>query len=351
MEPGTDQPAGPCGGFSTQEAVLRKLALFFGLILLFAVFAGCGKKGAGDQATAFPDSIVDSEVIVTVNDYPVTGRELRLFSAVFLQSNRQNLPPRVYNEQVLDKLIDRILIWREAVANNITVDDSTSNETIAEFLQAMGGESMVQNFLQRMNFQRDELMASLKKDLVIRALLEERFTKDIDVTDEQAREYFDSNQEQFIMPDSVRARHILIRFKPGDTEQTKQEKRKKIEKLLERAKAGEDFATLARENSEDPAASRGGDLGMFARGAMVASFDSAAFALDKGQISGIVETPYGYHLIKLEQKKAGGSLKFDDIKEDLKSKMWEFELGNLIQNHLQDLRKTARIERHYKSAA
>lgn len=310
--------------------------------------SGCGKKAdKAPAAVAFPDSIVDSEVLVTVNEYPVKGKDLRLFAAVFMQQNRQGLPQRAYHEQLLDKLIDRILIWREAVANNVTMDDSTATAIIASFIEQMGGDAMVNNFLERMNLQRDELMSSLRKDLLIRQYLEDKFTSQIDLDETKVKEYYDTNRDQFIMPDSVHARHILVRFMPDDSEAAKLEKRAKIDAALAKIMGGADFAEIAKENSDDPSAIRGGDLGTFAQGTMVAPFDSAAFALKKGAVSGVVETQYGYHLIKVEDKKPGVILKFDDIKEDLMSRMWEYELASLIQNHLQEAKKVAKIEKHY----
>jgi peptidyl-prolyl cis-trans isomerase C len=311
--------------------------------------SGCGKKADKTPATmAFPDSIVDGEKLVTVNDHPVNSEDLRLFAAVFMQQNRQGLPPRVYHEQLLDKLIDRVLIWREAVANNVTMDDSTTNAIIASFIESMGGDLMVNNFLEQMKLQRDELMSSLRKDLLIRKFLEEKFGSEIDIDEAKVKEYFDTNRDQFIMPDSVHARHILVRLMPNEAPAEKQQKREKIEGLLAQIKAGGDFAELAKNNSEDPSAIRGGDLGTFTRGAMVAPFDSAAFTLQKGGVSGVVETQYGFHIIKVEDKKQGIVLNFDEIKEDLKSRMWEFELASLIQNHLQEIKQVAKIERHYQ---
>lgn len=310
--------------------------------------SGCGTKGDDSKASmAFPDSIVDSEVIAKVNDYPIEGKDLRLFAAVFMQQNRQGLPDRVFNEQLLDKLVDRVLIWREAVANNVTMDDSTANAIIASFIQQMGGDANINNFLRQVNLERDALMSSLRQDLLIRKYLEDKFSSQIDISEEKVREYFDTNRDQFIMPDSVHARHILVRVQPDDDEATREAKRARIDDVLTKIEAGGDFAELAKENSDDPSAIRGGDLGTFAQGTMVAPFDSAAFALKKGAVSGVVETQYGYHLIKVEDKKQGTVLQFDDIKEDLMSRMYDYELANLIQNHLKEAREVAKIEKLY----
>ena len=108
-------------------------------------------------------------------------------------------------------------------------------------------------------------------------------------TDADAKDFYDKNPDKFKQPETVRASHILIRVDEGRTRPRKKEARAKIDGVLKRAKAGEDFAALAKENSEDGSAAQGGDLGFFPRGQMVPAFDQAAFALKPGEISDVVD--------------------------------------------------------------
>ncbi len=318
------------------------------MAVLFIMIPACGKKDGGRTAVAFPDSLIDNELIATVNDIPVNGGDLRLFAAIFMQQNRQMLPDSTFNKMLLDKMIDRVLLWREAVDNGVVMDDSTSAGIIARFIQAMGGESAIDNFLVKGNFTRDGLMDNLKQDLIINKFIEDRFSREINVDEKRAREFYDQNQAQFLMPDSVRARHILVRVLPDDTPEVKQKKRESIEGIMARAKNGENFTELANLFSEDPTSSKkGGDLGLFPRKAMVAPFDSAAFSMKTGEISGVIKTRFGFHILKVEEKKHGVKLAFDDVKNDLMSKMWETEMVGKLQEHLQEIRKTAVIARNY----
>src|SRR6185503_1220394 len=116
---------------------------------------------------------------------------------------------------------------------------------------------------------------------------------EVQVADAEVQEYYDGHQAEFTQEEQLRARHILIRLKEDADEAAKGEARQRAEAALTRAKAGEDFAKLATETSEDSSASRGGDLGFFKRGMMVPQFEEAAFALQPGQISEIVETQFG----------------------------------------------------------
>ncbi len=142
------------------------------------------------------------------------------------------------------------------------------------------------------------------------------------VADAEIQAYYDANKATFDEPEQVRARHILVRAPQDGDEAKKAEARTKIEGLLARIKAGEDFAAVATASSEDESnAPRGGDLGFFPRGRMVPPFEDAAFALQPGEVSGVVETGFGLHLIKLEERRAAGARPFDDVKGEISEKL------------------------------
>src|SRR5262249_49541907 len=119
-------------------------------------------------------------------------------------------------------------------------------------------------------------------------------------------------------PEQVHARHILIKLAPDANEQARAEARKKADDVLAEVKAGSDFAGLAKKYSQDPgSATKGGDLGLFARGRMVPAFEAAAFALEPGTVSDIVETPFGFHIIKVEEKVPGGPKPFEAVRDEI----------------------------------
>src|SRR5262249_26857140 len=134
------------------------------------------------------------------------------------------------------------------------------------------------------------------------------FLAQANVTDQEIADYYNEHKEQrFTDPEQVRARHILVKVDGGASDAVKAAARKKAEDLLKRVRAGEDFATLAKKNSDDSgSADKGGDLGVFPHGKMVPAFDTAVFALEPGAVSEVVETPFGFHIIKLEEHLAGG---------------------------------------------
>jgi peptidyl-prolyl cis-trans isomerase D len=150
------------------------------------------------------------------------------------------------------------------------------------------------------------------------------FTKQVTPSDEEIQEYYDGNIAQFQKPEEVHARHILFTVKPDASDADKAATRKKAEEVLAKAKSGGDFAALAQEFSQDSTAASGGDLGTFGRGVMTPPFETAAFGLEPGQVSDIVETQFGFHIIKLEEKQAARTAPLEEVKativEELKNR-------------------------------
>src|SRR5262245_3462194 len=138
-------------------------------------------------------------------------------------------------------------------------------------------------------------------------------------SDAAVQAYYDAHRaDRFTAPEEIRARHILIKLAPDADEKQRAEARKKAEDALDKLKKGADFAKLAQQVSEDPgSASKGGDLGLFSRGKMVPAFDAAAFALEPGALSEIVESPFGLHIIKVEEKLPGGPKPLEVVRQEI----------------------------------
>ncbi|MCD6326233.1 peptidylprolyl isomerase [bacterium] len=147
------------------------------------------------------------------------------------------------------------------------------------------------------------------------------FKASVEVTENEMLDYYDAHVKDYKKEEEVRASHILVKVPDGATKKLDDEAKKKIEGLLERVKAGEDFAKLAKENSDCPSASKGGDLGFFGRGQMAKPFERAAFALKEGEISDVVKTQFGYHIIKLEERKPPETKEFEAVSAEVKSKL------------------------------
>jgi foldase protein PrsA len=170
----------------------------------------------------------------------------------------------------------------------------------------------------------------------IRKLLEPKTT----VTDDQIKQYFEQNKASFNTPEEVRASHILVKTKA------------EAEAILTQLKGGADFATLAKEKSIDPGSKdKGGDLDFFPRGVMEKPFEDAAFALKtKGELSPIIQTSNGYHIIKLTDRKEAHTATLDEEKAKIKDQLVTQQISELSQQWLADLKSKAKITNTLEAA-
>ncbi len=172
---------------------------------------------------------------------------------------------------------------------------------------------------------------------------------------EDIERYYQQHRDRYIIPEKRRARHILIRTGESDSEESIAAKRKTMEEILKKARAGDDFATLAKEFSEDPgSAAQGGDLGFFTRGQMVKPFEDAAFALKKGEVSDIVRTPFGFHIIKLEAIQPAQTTSIDkargEIIDALRQQKRKSEAAQLAQQAYESIILAGSLENYAREA-
>jgi peptidyl-prolyl cis-trans isomerase D len=143
------------------------------------------------------------------------------------------------------------------------------------------------------------------------------------VTDDEIQKYYAANKDALQDPVQIHARHILVTVKDSDSEAAKKKAKERIDKIYKEAKAGADFAKLAKNNSDGPSAANGGDLGWFGKGAMVPDFEKAAFALKKGEVSEPIRTQFGWHVIKVEDKKEGTTKTLEEARDEIKNRLAE----------------------------
>jgi peptidyl-prolyl cis-trans isomerase D len=164
----------------------------------------------------------------------------------------------------------------------------------------------------------------------------DHFTDKVEITDAAVQQYYDDHKIAYMTPEQVHARHILLKVSPDAAPEVKAQVRKKAEEVLKKVKAGEDFAKLAEKYSEDSSAAQGGDLGTFPRGKMVPTFEQAAFALEPGQTSDIVESPFGFHIIKVESKDEARIQPLDEVRAQVVEALKQEKAHDLARAHAND---------------
>jgi len=199
------------------------------------------------------------------------------------------------------------------------------------------------------NYEMKKQLELITNDMISIQYLNKVVAKRAIVTDKDIEEYYKAHITEYKLPERVKARHILVKVKKEFTDEEKEAARRKIEGLLERVKKGEDFVELAKTYSDDPASARvGGDLGYFQRGRMVKPFEDVAFSLKPGEVSDIVETRFGYHIIKVEDRKPAETIPLEKVKKSIREKlqkeMRDAEISKFIQNLMKEKEADIHLE-------
>jgi peptidyl-prolyl cis-trans isomerase C len=333
------------------------------LVVLCAIL-GCGKNPAEQTASAqtpaaapaqqpaeapVPPKPMPAElpdVLARVNGQPVMRADFdRLIKNV--ETGRGPIPADKRDEVLraaLDQLIAYTVLKQEAAARKLTVPDTDVDAQVAQMQKQFGSEAEFQKALAARNTTVEQLKADAKADMAINKMMEAEVASAAAATDADAQDFYAKNQDKFKQGETVRASHILVKVEKTDDEAAKKEKRAKIDAVLKRAKAGEDFAALAKENSADGSAAQGGDLGFFPQGQMVPPFDQAAFALKPGEISDVVTTEFGYHIIKLTERKEASVVPLEQVKPRVLEYLTNQKKQDRANTFIDEAKKRAKIE-------
>ena len=174
-------------------------------------------------------------------------------------------------------------------------------------------------------------LEELKKRVIVEAFLKKKLDEQANITDADLQKFYDQNKDKFKTGDQVRASHILVKTE------------KEAQDILGQIKNGGNFEELAKKYSIDSAKAMGGDLGWFSKGSMIPEFEKVAFAMKEGEISNVVKTQFGYHIIKLTGKRPAGVRSFAEAKEQIKAKLLPEKQQEIFQKLKDDLKKTAKV--------
>ena len=321
-----------------QFKTISAAAMFMAAIVLFV------------PATSVAADVPDGR-IARVNDTDLLRQDLdREMKLVSLKLARQGRP--VNNEQlkryegdIRETLVNRTLLMQQAQSMGIDVKESLVAKALGEFKAAFKDEAAYNKALEEMGFSEALLKEQINNGLTIKALVDQAVLQRVSVSDQQVRAYYEENPNLFRKPEQVKASHILVQVPQGADEAKQAKALAMIQGLKTRVDNGENFAALAQEYSDCPSKAKGGDLGFFSREQMVPPFSDAAFALEPGQTSDVVQTRFGYHLIRATEHQAEQTMAFNDVKEAISKRLRQEEEGKKIDAYLEKLKEHADIQR------
>jgi peptidyl-prolyl cis-trans isomerase C len=322
----------------------RDLSILLMLALLMLTAWAVRAQPAGSA----PGGVAAEDIAAKVNGVPITTLELnRSFTAhVQVPYSAVQEDPRAKEvlRQILDNLIDRELLLQQAKSLKMTVTPQQVDAQVQQLAQRFPSQDAFEQALTAQNVTVDAVKKDVEGQLLRQQLVKKEILDKVNVSARDVQTFYDKNKDKYVEADQVRVRHILVKV-PQDVSPADDAKLKgKADEALRRAKKGEDFATLAKELSDDGSKESGGDLGFFPRGRMVPAFEEAAFALQPGQISEVVRTQFGYHIIKAEERKTGRALPFDEAKDRVKEDLTREQTYARYQQYVGGLRSKAKVE-------
>ena len=318
--------------------MLCQFAAVFTLILIFMPAMAQEKQPSGENAAMV------NGVAISMEQYT---KELNVQLARGSQQGKQMSDDQLaaLKNNILDSLIEREVLYQQSQKSGIQVSDQKVDDQLAGIKKRFPNETEYKNALSKMNLSEDEVKAQIKRGLSIRELIDQQITSKVVITDEESKAYYDKNPQMFKQQEQIKASHILIKVDAKADDAKKAEARKKIEEVQQKLKDGGDFAALAKEYSEGPSSAKGGDLGYFRRGQMVKPFEEAALALKPNEVSDIVETRFGYHLIIVYDNKPEQTLAYADVKDKIIQRMKQEKIEKEAVQYVDKLKKDAKLEK------
>ena len=286
------------------------------------------------------------DVIMTVNDQPIYSWEVGLLIPQIQQDlagQGTQLDRNDVINRAVRRLVDSRLLGQEARRRNLKSDDVRVEARMVQIEEQAGGRAGLESALGNMGATYDQLRSSVSETDLVQTFAQTQIEPQVTVTDEEVVAFYNANPEMFARPDMVRARHILARLMPNSTPEQKESVRARAAAAHQRVVAGEDFVIVAREVSDGPNAADGGDTGFFTQDSMVPALADAAFTLQIGEISDVIQTQFGFHILKLMEKRPASTMSLEEARAPVKRLLVENGSGQKLSELLVTLNEAATI--------
>jgi peptidyl-prolyl cis-trans isomerase C len=248
-----------------------------------------------------------------------------------------------YRDEAMERLINNELFYQEALKLGLKVEKEVK-EARESAIARVGGKKQYMKALKNAGITDREYKEMTRKKLLVNKIREVEIEAKSIVSDEEARDYFEKHKEGYKRPEARRLRHILVSVDPSASAEEWETRRLRAEEALQKIKDGEDMASVAWDYSDDPYRVKGGDLGIVHSGRLAARLEKAVQNLGVGELSDVVQTLYGYHIVRVEEKKEPEQLEYKDVEGTIKTKLARQRRGELEGKMTERLKANARIE-------
>ena len=321
----------------------RKIISISASLMLILSLTGCsGTKNNDSVATVNDSSIGVSKYIQALKLNKSAIESMYGTSIWDSEVEKGKKYSDFFKDTVLEQMINTEVIYQQAKKDKLLPSEEEVNKQFKGFQKEVKDDKIYKQNMKKLGITDEDIKKEQEIGIAIKNY-KDNFFKNAEISNEEMKKYYDDNKNEFYK-DEVKASHILIKTIDENnnelSDKKKEEAKKKAEDILKKIKSGEEFAKLAKEYSEDGTASQGGDLGFFTKGEMVPEFEKAAWELKPGEVSDLVKTQYGYHIIKVTDK-VDKQLSFDEVKDTIKDML----LNEKFNKNIEDLVKEAKITR------
>jgi len=330
------------------------LTIVLAVALVFST-TGCSKKSkdgsAKGDSTGAAQMAGSGTVVVKVNGKSVTALDIQRQEDILMQQIQgyadsvqiAAMKPNL-RKQAADNAINRILLEGAIKNLGMKADKKTVDERVDYYRKNFVSDEAFNADLAKRGMTADQLRQEIEMGIQAEALFNRRTANLKPATEQETRLFYDNNEDRFVQPERVRASHILLTVNKDETDAARAEKKAEAQRILGELKKGTDFAEAARKYSGCPSKEQGGDLGYFERGRMVPEFETAAFGLKTGQLSGVVETQFGYHIIKVTDHAKASTVPFDQAKQNIEQYLAQQKKQQALTAYFDSLRSVSKIQ-------
>lgn len=287
---------------------------------------------------------------IRVNGTAITDQEISEEHSRITQQLAARIPPQqmeamqdAVRKQAAENMINRVLLEQAVEREGIGASEEEIDSRMDAIKRNLGSDSAFSERLASMGITAKDLRREMDAALRMEKLIDKHIGNIAEPTDQELKSFYDDNPEAFVQPERIRASHILIKTEANENGPDKSAKRLETARILGEINEGADFAQAASRYSHCPSKAKGGDLGFFERGKMVKPFEDAAFDLGVGDISDIVETQFGYHIVKVTERQDKGAISFESAKDDIASFLCTQKRQEAINAYTGELRSSAKI--------
>ncbi len=259
-----------------------------------------------------------------------------------MEEIKTNLPK--LEEKALEQAIGARLLLDRSAQVDIPVTAADVDAEVQKVVTQVGGEENYRKALAAQKVSEADFRKELEKGVRVNFLVNQACAHVPDPTEAEVEAFFTAHKDEYVVPEQVLCQHILVKVNDSDLPEVKTAAFEKISAIRARIAAGGDFAEEAKKNSDCPSGQEGGSLGWFGRGMMVPEFDKAAFEMKKGEISGIITTQFGYHIIYKADQRGGTAQTLVDAHDQIKDLLRHEARGQAMDKYVAELRAAAKIE-------